>query len=165
MEYWDLYDKDRNKLNKVHLRGERVKSGEYYLIVSGWIINDENKVLLTQRHPEKTFPLTWECVKGAVITGEDSFTGVLREAEEDIGIRLNKEKGKLIDTFIGSDFIKDVYLFRENVNIEETKLQEKEVVNIKWVTINEYNEMLKKGEIGPTAIKDMEKIKKIYQWE
>jgi mutator protein MutT len=159
MEYWDLYDKDRKKLNKIHLRGEKMNLGEYYIVVSGWIINDENKILLTQRHPQKTFPLTWECSKGALIAGEDSFSGVLREVEEEIGIKLEKYNGKLIDTYIGNDFIKDVYLFTKNVNIEETKLQADEVINIKWVTINEFNEMAKEGKIGPSALKDMEKIK------
>ncbi|GHU77340.1 putative Nudix hydrolase [Spirochaetia bacterium] len=159
MEYWDLYDKTRRKLDKIHLRGEKVNPGEYYIVVSGWIINDENKILLTQRHPEKTFPLTWECNKGAVITGEDSFNGVLREVEEEIGIKLRKENGVLIDTYIGNDFIKDIYLFKENVDIEKTKLQEKEVVNIKWVTIKEFDEMTSEGKIGPSAISDMERIK------
>jgi mutator protein MutT len=165
MEYWELYDKDRNKLNKTHLRGDTMNPGEYYLVVSGWIINDENEILLTQRHPEKTFPLTWECTKGAVIVGEDGFTGVLREIEEEIGIKLKKGKGKLIDSYIGNDFIKDIYLFNENINIEETKLQEKEVVNIKWVTLKEFDEMANEGKVGPSAIHDMQKIKEKYQWK
>jgi isopentenyldiphosphate isomerase len=165
MEYWDLYDKDRKKLNKIHPRGEKINSGEYYIVVSGWIINDESKILLTQRHPKKTFPLTWECSKGAVKSGENSWDGVLREVEEEIGIKLNKETGELVDTYIGNDFIKDVYLFKENIDIEKTKLQNNEVIKIKWVTINEFNEMEKNGEISPTAIMDMERIKKIYQWK
>jgi hypothetical protein len=56
---------------------------------------------------------------------------VPRDAEEEIGIKLEKDNGKLIDTYTGNDFIKDVYLFTKNVNIEETKLQADEAINIK----------------------------------
>ena len=159
MEYWDLYDKDRNKLNKTILRGEKVNPGEYYIIVSGWLINDRNEFLLTQRHPDKTFPLKWECNKGALISGEESFSGILREINEEIGLKINKDNGKLIDTYVGNDFIKEVYVFRENIDIKDTKLQETETVDIKWVTLKEFNVMVEEGKIGPSAIKDMEKIK------
>ena len=161
MEYWDLYNKDRIKLNKKHLRGKKINPGEFYIIVSGWIINDENKILLTQRHPKKSFPLTWEGCKGALITGEDSITGILREIEEEIGIRLKINCGKIVHTEIENDYniIRDIYIFRENLNIMDIKLQETETVNAKWVTINEFSEMIENGQMGPSAIKDIEIIK------
>jgi mutator protein MutT len=154
MEYWDLYNKGRQKLNKIHLRGEKINPGEYHIVVNIWIINNENKILLTQRHSEKEFPLKWECTGGSLITGEDSFAAALREVEEEIGIKLKKENGKLIDTIIRKDDIKDIYLFNENIRIEETKLQKEEVINIKWVTVKEFNEMVKKGEIAETILYD-----------
>ena len=162
MEYWDLYDKDRMKLNKKHLRGEKINPCEFYIIVSGWIINDEGKILLTQRHPEAKFPLTWEGSKGALIAGEDSITGILREIEEEIGLILKKNSGKIVHTEIEEDWniIRDIYIFRENVNIEDVKLQETETVDVKWVTLNEFIKMVENGEMGPSAVKDMEIIKK-----
>jgi mutator protein MutT len=165
MEYWDLYNKNRQKLHKIHLRGKEINQGEYHLVVNIWIINNKNKILLTQRHPEKNFPLKWECTGGSVIAGEDSFTGALREVEEEIGIKLKKENGKLIDTVIRECDIKDIYLFNENIKIEETKLQENEVINIKWVTKKEFDEMAKAGEIAVPILYDMEKLKEIYKWK
>jgi mutator protein MutT len=141
------------------LRGEKISPGEYHIVVNIWIINNENKILLTQRHYEKEFPLKWECTGGSLITGEDSFTAALREVEEETGIKLKKENGKLIDTIIRKDDIKDIYLFNENIKIEETKLQEEEVINIKWVTVKEFNEMINKGEIAETILYD-EKLQK-----
>jgi isopentenyldiphosphate isomerase len=165
MEYWDLYNKDRKKINKIHLREEKINPGEYHIVVDIWIINDENKILLTQRHPGKTFPLKWECTGGSVIAGEDSFAGALREVEEEIGIKLKKENGKIIDTIIRKDDIKDIYLFKEDIKIEETKLQENEVIDIKWVTIEGFKEMAEAGEIAEPILYDMEKIKELYKWE
>jgi mutator protein MutT len=165
MEYWDLYNKDRQKLSKIHPRGNELKSGEYHIIVNIWIINDLNKILLTQRHSEKHWPLKWECTGGGLIAGEDSFTGALREVEEEIGINLKNKNGKLIDTIVRMDYIKDVYLFIENVDRKEAKLQETEVIDIKWVTIKEFDEMAKKDEIAEPILYDMEKLRQIYGWK
>ena len=165
MEYWDLYSKNRKKLNKIHLRGVEIPQGEYHVVVNIWIINDKNQILLTQRHADKTFPLTWECTGGSIIAGEDSFTGAIREVEEKIGIRLKKENGKLIDTITRKDDIKDIYLFFENVDIKKAKLQENEVIGIKWVTYSEFKQMVERNEIADPILYDMEKIKKIYRWE
>jgi 8-oxo-dGTP pyrophosphatase MutT (NUDIX family) len=161
MEYWDLYDRNKNLLNKVHLRGEKLNSGEYHIIVFGWIVNDDHKFLLTQRHPDLKFPLTWECSKGGLLAGEDSITGAIREVEEEIGIKLNKENGQLINTDIDDEYncIKDIYLFKKNIDINDIKVHEKEVVDVKWVSIQEFYEMAGRGEIGPSALHGMEKIK------
>ena len=167
MEYWDLYNKDRIKLNKVHLResGEKINVGEYHIVVNIWIINDQQKLLISQRHPKKeTYPLKWECTGGSIIAGEDSLTGAIREVEEEIGIKLEKKNGKLIDTIIRKDDIKDIYLFEENIEIGNTVLQENEVIDIKWVTINEFDKMVEKGEIAEPILYDMEKLRAIYKW-
>jgi 8-oxo-dGTP pyrophosphatase MutT (NUDIX family) len=158
MEYWDLYNKDRQKLNKTVIRGEKIDDGEYFLAVNIWIMNNKNELLVTQRHPERTWPLKWECTGGAVLAGEDSYSGALREVEEEIGIKL-KTKGKLINTIILKDYIKDVYIFKEDIKIEDTKLEEGAVVNIKWVTFDELDEMIKNNEIAGQIIGSMEKLK------
>ena len=163
MEYWDLYDKDRNILNKIHLRGDKILDGEYFLAVNVWIINHNKEILLTQRHPEKTWPLKWECPGGAVLAGEDSYTGALREVEEKIGIKLLTE-GKMIDTVILKDYIKDTYLFIENVDIGVTKLEENSVIDIKWTTIKEFKDMVERGEIAEPILRDMKKLKEIIEW-
>jgi len=160
MEYWDLYNKDRIKLDKTHLRGQKLNSGEYHIVVNIWIINN-GKILLTQRHENKTFPLKWECTGGSVISGEDSFTGAMREVEEEIGIKLNKNNVKLIHSIIREDDIKDIYLFNENINIEETLLQENEVIDIKWVTKNELFEMKNNNEIAEPNYEDIKLLEEM----
>jgi isopentenyldiphosphate isomerase len=155
MEYWDLYNNKRQKINKLHKRGEETKKGEYHIVVNIWIKNSENKLIITQRHPDKPFPLKWECSGGSVIAGEDSVTGALREVEEEIGIKLNPKNGQLIFTRQRESDFKDTYLFKENINIKNTKLQETEVVDIKMVTFNELKEMVNKREIAEPIWKDI----------
>jgi isopentenyldiphosphate isomerase len=160
MEYWDLYNEKREKINKRHLRSDdnELNPGEYHIVVNIWIINDQNKIIITQRHPQKTFPLKWVCTGGAIIAGEDSITGALREVEEEIGIKLKKENGKLLFSRKREwDFI-DTYLFKENINVNETNLQENEVINIKLVIKDELLEMIKKDEIAEPIIADINKL-------
>ena len=161
MEYWDLFNAKREKINKFHLRSGDLNElipGEYHIVVNVWIMNDKNELLFTQRHPDKTFPLKWECIGGSLIAGEDSITGALREVEEEIGIKLKNENGKLIYTKKREMDFKDTYLFKENINIKETNLQEKEVINIKWVTKEELTEMVNNKEVAEPIIEDIYKL-------
>jgi mutator protein MutT len=163
MEYLDLYNKNKEKLNKIHRRGDTLTPGEYFLAVNIFIINNQNKILLTKRHPDKSWPLKWECTGGAVISGEDSYTGAFREVEEEIGIKL-KTKGELIYTIVLKEYINDIYLFKENIDIKETKLEKGQVIDIKWVTVEEFDEMKKNEEIAEPILYDLKKIKEIMKW-
>ena len=160
MEYWDLYNENREKINKKHLRSNinELNPGEYHIVVNIWIINEQNEILITQRHPNKEFGLKWECPGGSIIAGEDSITGALREVEEEIGIKLNKENGRLIHTRKREMDFKDTYLFKVNINIKKTKLQKNEVINIKLVTKQELLEMLDNNEIAEPIIEDVLKL-------
>jgi len=149
MEILDLYDKNGNKLYKTHIRGEPLKSNEYCIAVDVWIKNNKGQFLLTQRHPSKIYPRKWECTSGCILSGEDSFTGALREVKEEIGINLKKEEGKNIYRICRHDrqIIFDIFLFNKSVNINEVKLQEDEVIDIKWIEKEELLEMFKREEM------------------
>lgn len=53
MEYWDLYNKDKVKLNKIVKRGDYLSDDEYHLVVNAWIVNDNNEFLISQRSRNK----------------------------------------------------------------------------------------------------------------
>ena len=158
MEYWDLYDEKRKKLDKTIMKTNDMKNGEYHIVVNIWIMNSENLLLIIQRHPEKTWPLKWECIGGALISGEDSITGALREVEEEIGVKLNKNNGKLIYSRKRKTDFKDTYIFKENINIKDTKLEDNAVVNIKWVTKDELTIMVKNNEIAEPIVDEIYKL-------
>ena len=85
MEVWDIYTKDRVKTGRTCLRGEPRGEGEYHLAVHVWIQNREGKFLISRRSEnKKKFPHMYECVGGAVVAGEDSLEGALRESFEEV---------------------------------------------------------------------------------
>ena len=79
-ELWDLYDITRKKTGAAVERGQTIPDGSYHLVVSVWIRNRHGEFLLSQRHPDKPYPLYWECTGGSVLAGESSLEGAVREA-------------------------------------------------------------------------------------
>ena len=73
MEFWDLYNDKREKTGRIHERGKALPEGYYHLCVSVWLVNRKGEFLLSQRHPDKEYPLCWECTGGSVLAGESSF--------------------------------------------------------------------------------------------
>ena len=150
-EVWDLYDSKRNKTGDTVERGKTIPEGFYHLVVSVWIINNRGEFLLSQRHPDKSYPLRWECTGGAVLSGEDSLDGALREVNEELGIILNPKDGRRIFRICREQTrdLYDVWVFYIDVDISDITLQETEVVDVKWVTDEELIKMERKGELHP----------------
>ena len=145
VEYWDLYDKDRNKLEKVVKRGDYLDDDEYHLVVNAWIKNSKGEFLITQRSANKSHPLMWECTGGSAIKGETSLLAALREVKEELGIDLTN----CASTFIGSTLryykgcpdILDVWLFNCDIPIDKVKIQEEEVNNVMWASADKIKEL------------------------
>lgn len=151
LEMWDLYNGKREKTGKVLPHGVPVPKGLYHLTVSAWIVNSQGQYLLSQRHPQKVYPLCWECTGGSVLAGEDSLSGAVREVREELGIILNQSKAKMIyqtrreET---QDFY-DAWLFHADIDISEIKVQETEVVGVQWVNRDVLFDMLHSGKLHP----------------
>lgn len=141
MEYWDIYDKNRNKMDKTKKRGEFLRNDEYHLVVNAWIKNDDNKFLITKRSEKKTHPLMWECTWGSILKGESTLDGAIREIKEELGIDVDKTTGKFIGTqlryYVGCPDILDVWIFKSNVNISDVIIQKEEVCDVMWATKEE----------------------------
>ncbi len=149
VELWDLYDEDRVLLNKKHIRGIPVPKGEYHIVVDVWTINKGSKILITQRHPDKPFGLLWECTGGSITVGENNKMGALRELMEEIGISVNADELIPIHSIRLNDRFVDTYITIQDICLEDLKLQPEEVVDAKFVSYAELNEMLENGLIVP----------------
>ena len=132
-------------------RGENIPKGLYHLVVSAWIVNQQGQYLLSQRHPDKQYPLYWECTGGSVLSGETSLQGAIREVKEELGITLAPEQGKPIYQFRREDMqdFYDVWLFHADIDIKEMVLQKTEVVDVQWVNQDKLLNMFQKKQLHP----------------
>ncbi len=154
-EYWDIYDKNRNKTGMLAQRGvDKLKEGEYHIVVTAVILNSKNEILITQRADFKTYPLMWECNVGSILAGETSSQGVIREVKEEVGVEFKEEDAVFLKTLerfcVPADF-KDVWIFRKDIKDEEITLPDGEAVAFKWVSIDEFEEMFETGQIVPSV--------------
>lgn len=155
-EYWDLYTATRQKTGRLVRRGAPIPPGFYHLSASAWLINSQGDVLLSQRHPAKRYPLTWECTGGAIRAGEDSLHGILRELEEELGLYFKAEDATLLSQTrrdAEQDFY-DVYIFHRNVRLSDLRLQPDEIVAARWVDRATLRAWQRAGRLHP-LIKDL----------
>ena len=148
-ELWDVYDSERNLTGRKHRRGDPLPKGDYHLVVVACLQNSKGEILITKRAPSKGYPNLWECLGGSAVAGDDSLTAVIRETKEESGLDVKPENGKLALTLYGVDYFFDIWLFRQDFDIDDVVLQENETVDAKYASVDEIREMVKNGEFVP----------------
>ena len=161
MEYFDVVDINKNKINKILPRGTALQSGEYNVGVEVWIVNSNNELLLTQRSPLKSHPLQWECPGGCLIAGETSEEGAVREITEEIGLGIDIKELRFITTSLYKYQFVDIYTIKLDISLAELSLQTEEISDARLVSISEFLKLNSESQIVPSVyeryilIKDM----------
>jgi isopentenyldiphosphate isomerase len=93
-EYVDVMDDRGQYTGEKVLKSEAHSRGLFHPTVHIWFYTGDGRVLLQQRGAEKaTFPMLWDVsVAGHVASGEPIPDAAVREIEEEIGLKLNKDK-------------------------------------------------------------------------
>lgn len=148
MEIVDKFDNKRRPLHKTSERHDKV-DGEYRQSVHTWIQNSKGEFLIQKRTPNKKFfPNMWSQTGGGVDTGETTLQAALRECKEELGIDINPNNMELILSFKRKyDFV-DVWLVKQDIDISELVLQEDEVADVKWATIDEIKDLMNSGKLA-----------------
>lgn len=134
MEKWDIYDKDRNKINMVVNSDETLKDNQYRLVVHVCIFNSDNEMLIQRRHPSKSlYPDLWDVtVSGSVKTNEDTRKAGEREVLEELGCRIDLSDTRTSITFNFDQGFDDFYLIKKDLNLADLTLKTNEVTEVKW---------------------------------
>ena len=148
-ELWDIYDKDRNFTGRTHRRGDPLQSGDFHLTVHVWLQHTDGRFLITKRAPNKGYAGLWECTGGSALAGDDSLTAAIREVLEETGLTVQAQNGTMILDYQGWDWFTDVWLFRQNFDLDSVILQPGETCDYKWVSAQEILEMHERGEMVP----------------
>ena len=137
-EIWDLVDKNGLLVNMTwdRLKHEDIPDGLYHPCVEVWVkVGD--KLLITQRHPDKSDPLKFDLPGGAVVAGEDVLSGAIRELYEEVGI--HAPAGALVK--LGACAMGKVYAVSYLLRLDELpalRLQETEVIGYRLVSVEEF---------------------------
>ena len=147
MEYNDIYDRNRNRTGRKHLRGTPWKKGEYGLVVCVWVCDGNGNILLTRRAPEKSFAGTWENSGGAAQAGENSRQAIARELFEETGIQADPAEFQLIGSGCDRNTHFDYYTLIRNTPLEEIKLLPGETDGVQWVTFAQVHQLIAEKKI------------------
>ncbi len=116
--------------------------------IACWIINDKNEVLLQRRSAnKKQQPNMLAVTAGHIDLQESPIEATMREVTEEIGINDVEEKDFIyLGTFKANNknnyHYKYVYLLRTNKKLENLKMQESEVSELLYVSLDKLKEMI-----------------------
>lgn len=144
VERRDLYDKDRNLTGKTIAKGEEIPKGYYITIVVCFMENNNGKFLMQKRSVQKDG--LWGTTGGHPKSGEDSLTGIHTEILEELGLDIDPNKLKLVTTVQDNKFICDIYYLKKDINLDDIIMQESEVADVKYFTLDEIEELYRKGD-------------------
>lgn len=151
MEYWNLYDLHRNKLNKQAIRGEELAEGEFHLVVHVCIFNSLGQLLIQQRQPFKQgWSNLWDITCGGSATaGDTSQQAASRELFEELGIRYDFTNIRPQFTSNFPRGFDDYYMIVEDIELSECTLQYEEVQAVKWASKEEVLALIEEQQFIP----------------
>ena len=146
-EIFDIYTRDGIYL------GTKEKSichgktpGFYHKPVWIWTINSKNQSLFQKRAAcKKNYPNKWATCSGHVLAGETIVEGAIRETYEELGIKTKEEDYKFIcELIVDKTFeLAQIYLLKIDTKINEFKIQEEELSEVKWIDNSEVEKMMR----------------------
>ena len=171
MELLDVLDEQGNKIG-VEERKIVHEKGLWHIHVGVWIMNQNGELLLQQRSgAKKVNPYKWTRTGGHVDSGEIPIDGIQREVEEEIGVKISKddfepmgiekiEKVNSNQNIINRNYVYSYFAFVK-YKLEDYKIQEEEVCNLKYMSIEEIEEAMESQDENYTFLFwETEKFKK-----
>jgi isopentenyldiphosphate isomerase len=147
-EIFEIYDSQKNKTGKTGIRDVRLQNDEYRFAVMAVVFNKEGKILVQKRTSNKyVFPDMWDyAAAGGAVAREELYKSCERELFEEMGIRVDLSKTQSRMTFSFSEGWTEVYMLELDISEKDLTLQESEVSEAKFLTEDEYLELVESGE-------------------
>ena len=153
MEYWDIYDANKQKTGRTMKRNDWIlKDDEYHLSVLGVVVRPDGKYLITKRIMTKHWaPGWWEVPGGAVRAGEESSEAVVREVKEETGLDVSGAEGGYVFSYhrenpgTGDNYFVDIYRFVLDFSEEDVRLQTEETTDFEIASPERLKELNEQG--------------------
>ena len=165
MELLDVLNEDMQILGTEE-RSIIHEKGLWHIHVGVWIMNEEGKLLFQKRAATKNRnPNKWTRTGGHVDSGETPIIGIQREVEEEIGVKIPEEEFELINIKqempdeCNHHFTYNYFVY-VNYKIEDYTIQKEEVSDLKYISIEEMEELKKNNDNNYTftSWKNIDKV-------
>ena len=153
MELLDIVNENNMLTGKQENREVIHKEGLYHREVSIWIMNEKGELLLQRRSPTKKHsPKKWAITGGHVTAGEEPIYVARKEIFEEIGLNVKEEEIEILFITKLEKKISDVqynnhfsyfYFVKTDKKISEFIIQEEELSELKYISIQELENIIK----------------------
>ena len=155
-EQRDLYDINGNKTGKTYHKGEEIPSGYYPMVVMVVIRNSKGEFLMQKRVVSKGGD--WGVTGGHPKKDETPIEGIITEVKEELGLNFKKEDFILYDSGCDGKDCYKMYFVTKDINLDDITIQEEELTEVKWFTMDELKRMVKTGELNENQIACFNKV-------
>lgn len=160
MELVDVLD-NRNEYTGIIKGRKELLEGEFRNLVHIWIINSRGEFLLQKRsNLKKHFPNKWSVTSGCTLSKETLVETCRRECKEELNVEIDINKLEYEMTFKKDPVIVQVFVLRQDVDIEKVVLQEEEVSDIKFMSRDKIIQLIESDDAAG-SIKYFEFLEKI----
>lgn len=153
-EFYKVYDKTGKYLYDIDVNKEKELDNQYLHGVTCFVINEKNEVLMEVRANTELTPGKVDLVSGHVNGDEVGMAAMLRELDEEVGIRgVLGNDIKRVSEFskpLGFESKGKIRNFHIDFYCMQTKkhhftIQPEEVASLKWVPMEKAFEMIRSG--------------------
>ena len=155
-ELRDLYDKDSNKTDKTYRKGDLIPEGYYPMVVMVVIRNSNGEFLMQKRVESKGGD--WGVTGGHPKSGETPIEGIITEVKEELGLDFSKENFIEYDSGCDGKDCYKMYFVTKDIDINDITIQQEELSEVRWFTMDELKSMVNSGELNEDQIACFNKV-------
>ena len=155
-ELRDLYDEFGNKTELNYYKGDEIPKGYYPMVVMIAIENSEGNFLMQKRVPEKGGD--YGVTGGHPKSGETPLEGIITEVREELGLDFSNEKFIEYDSGCDGNDCYKMYFVSKDVDLKDVRIQEDELSEVKWFSMDELKHMVAIKELNENQISCFVKV-------
>lgn len=143
MELLDIYDSTGVPTGKTIIRGDKnavLGQDEHIAVGVIFIENSKGEFLMQKTSIEKGGEFS--STGGHITHNETPLSSIKREVEEELGINIDNEDIKELG-FLNYDMpLRYMFYLKKDINIDDIKVQKEEVDYVKYMTVEEINNLI-----------------------
>lgn len=157
----DLYDINSNKTNLTYYKGDPIPEGYYPMVVMVVIKNSNGEFLMQKRVENKGGD--WGVTGGHPKSGETPIEGIVSEVREELGLDFSNENFIEYDSGCDGKDCYKMYFVNKDINLEDITIQEEELSEVKWFSMEDLEKMVETKELNEDQISCFKKVCKFLE--
>ena len=157
----DLYDINSNKTDLTYYKGDTIPEGYYPMVVMVVIKNSNGEFLMQKRVENKGGD--WGVTGGHPKSGETPIEGIVSEVREELGLDFSNENFIEYDSGCDGKDCYKMYFVNKDINLEDITIQEEELSEVKWFSMEDLEKMVETKELNEDQISCFKKVCKFLE--